>query len=72
MSKTPHTPHLLDPAEPFVMSIADKLSDDPFLIRFLGPNFKVTVDFDAIKRRVTYSFRTMNDAHPDDWDVKPD
>lgn len=50
-------------AQPYVMGIADQLSDDPMLVRLIGSSFKVIVDYDTAARRVTYSFRA-----PDDFD----
>lgn len=57
-------------AEPYVMRIADKLSDDPALIGLLGGSFKVLVDYDTVRRRVTYSFRRSDDTEPGDQDAK--
>lgn len=57
-------------AQPYVMGIADKLSDDPMLLRLLGPRFKVLVQYDTEKRRVTYSFRAAGDTSPDEADAK--
>lgn len=59
-----------DRAQPFVMGIADKLSDDPMLLRLLGPRFKVIVNYDTSAKRVTYSFRSTDDHDPDDDDAK--
>ncbi len=59
-----------DSAQPYIMRIADLLSDDPMLIDVLGPSFKVIADYDRQARRVTYSFRTPDDAAPDELDAK--
>mgnify|MGYP003642950858 CR=1 FL=1 len=58
-----------DQAQPYVMGIADKLSDDPMLTRLIGPTFKVVVDYDIHARRVTYSFRSPNDFDASDDDA---
>lgn len=60
-----------DKAEPYVMRIADKLSDDPALLRLLGERFKVLVDYDTERRRVTYSFRCPDDDDPRELDARP-
>ena len=52
------------------MRIADQLSDDPVLVRLLGNRFKVFVDYDVDRRRVTYSFRSPDDIEPGDENVK--
>lgn len=57
-------------AQPYVMGIADKLSDDPMLTKLIGPRFKVIVSYDPAIRRVTYSFRSPDDFDPDDSDAK--
>lgn len=57
-------------AEPFVMAIADRLSDDPMLLRLIGPKFKVLVHYDMAARRVTYSFRAPGDVDPDEVDAR--
>lgn len=41
MRKKPAIPLLGDRSQPYVMGIADKLSDDPMLRQLLGPRFKV-------------------------------
>ena len=61
----------LDVAQPYLMGVADKLSDDPLLARVLGSRFKVIVSYDLEARRVTYSFRTPEDSDPADADAKP-
>lgn len=63
------TPLPADVARPFVMDIADKLSDDPMLLQLLGPRFKVIVDYDAAAKRVTYSFRAPDDVGSDEHDA---
>lgn len=60
-----------DRAQPYVMGIADKLSDDPMLLRLIGPSFKVIVSYDTDARRVTYSFRSPEDREPGDADATP-
>ncbi len=57
-------------AQSYVMRIADQLSDDPVLVRLLGNRFKVFVDYDVDRRRVTYSFRSPDDIEPGDENVK--
>ena len=66
MKKKPTIPLVADVAQPYVMGIADKLSDDPMLVRLIGPRFKVIVDYDTAAKRVTYSFRAPEDHDPDD------
>jgi hypothetical protein len=56
-------------AQPYVMGIADTLSDDPMLTRLIGPRFKVIVDYNPTARRVTYSFRSPDDNDPADADA---
>lgn len=63
-------PFSADRAKPYVMRIADSLSDDPVLLRLLGPRFKVFVNYDVERRRVTYSFRRVDDTEPEDLDAK--
>ena len=66
MKHSPTIPLPADAAQPYVMGIADKLSDDPMLVRLIGPRFKVIVDYDATAKRVTYSFRSPDDNDTDD------
>lgn len=54
------------PEKPYVMRIADLLSDDPMLIGLLGPNFKLIATYDPERRRATYSFRRVDDTDSDD------
>ena len=70
MRKKPTIPLPAASAQPYVMGIADKLSDDPMLLQLLGPRFKVVVDYDIFAKRVTYSFRSPKDNDPDDADAK--
>lgn len=63
-------PSPADPAQPYVMGIADKLSDDPLLRQLIGSRFKVIVSYDAAARRVTYSFRSPDDHDPDEVGAK--
>lgn len=70
MKHKPHTPLPVDRAQPYVMGIADKLSDDPMLLQLLGPRFKVIVDYDPSARRVTYSFRSPDDNDTDEAAAK--
>lgn len=70
MKKKLTIPLPADRAQLYVMGIADKLSDDPMLLRLLGPRFKVIVNYDTSAKRVTYSFRTPEDHEPDDVDAK--
>lgn len=68
--KRPHSlPRRRSEAQRPFMRVADVLSNDPDLVRFLGPRFKVVVSYNAEIRRVTYSFRCMNDTGPDEADV---
>ena len=60
-----------DPLEPYVMKVADDLSNDPVIAAFLGPRFKVIVDYDAHARRITYSFRSPDDAGLDEHNARP-
>lgn len=70
MNKKPTIPLPADHAQPYVMGIADRLSDDPMLLRLIGPRFKVIVDYDTSARRVTYSFRSPEDNDPTDADAQ--
>lgn len=70
MKKKPTIPLSAGRAQPYVMGIADKLSDDPMLLQLLGPRFKVIVNYDTSAKRVTYSFRSPEDHDPDDADAK--
>lgn len=70
MRKKATIPMNMDRAEPYVMRIADQLSDDPALISLLGSSFRVIVDYDVIRRRVTYSFRRPDDVEPGDEKAK--
>ena len=56
------SPKSLDANEPYVMRVADLLSDDPMLTGLLGPSFKVIVDYDTERMRVTYAFRRSDDT----------
>lgn len=56
--------------QPYLMRVADLLSNDPDLVSFLGPRFKVVVSFNAEIRRVTYSFRRTDDTAPDESDMQ--
>lgn len=71
MKRKPTIPLAAESARPFVMAIADQLSDDPMLLRLLGRSFKVVVNYDTVARRVTYSFRSSEDHDPSDSDAKP-
>lgn len=70
MKKKATIPLPADHAQPYVMGIADKLSDDPMLLRLIGPRFRVIVNYDATAKRVTYSFRSPEDHGPDDADAR--
>lgn len=70
MKRKPTIPLPAGRAQPYVMGIADKLSDDPMLLQLLGPRFKVIVSYDTSAKRVTYSFRSPEDNEPDDADAK--
>lgn len=69
MKKKPPTPLPVDLAQPYVMGIADKLSDDPLLRQLLGPRFKVIVSIDQATKRVNYSFRATDDNDANDADA---
>jgi len=71
MKRKPTIPLNSDLARPYVMAIADQLSDDPMLLRLIGQQFKVVVDYDAAARRVTYSFRSPDDNDVGDSDAEP-
>lgn len=64
--KIPYRPWHTDQIEPYVMNLADQLSNDPMIAGLLGPNFKVIVDYNAAAKRVTYSFRQADDVGPDE------
>lgn len=66
----PYRPWHEDKIEPYVMKLADDLSNDPMIAGLLGKNFKVIVDYDAHARRITYSFRTPDDIGSDEHDAK--
>ncbi|WP_096663330.1 hypothetical protein [Polaromonas sp. AET17H-212] len=70
MKQKPTIPLPAGLAQPYVMGIADKLSDDPMLRQLLGSRFKVIVNYDTSAKRVTYSFRSPEDNEPDDADAK--
>lgn len=71
MKKKPTKLRTFDPTQPYVMRIADLLSDDPMLIGLLGHSFKVIADYDTAAKRVTYSFRRTDDTHPGESDATP-
>ena len=71
MKKKPTIVTQPDQAQPYIMRIADLLSNDPILLQVLGPRFKVVAHADHDAKRVTYSFRCVNDTEPDEWDLKP-
>ena len=71
MTKKHHHPITLGTQEPYLMHIADLLSDDPILIAVLGLRFKVVAYCDRKAKRVTYSFRCVDDTQPDEWEGKP-
>jgi len=70
MRKKPTIPLPVASAQPYVMGIADKLSDDPMLRQLLGSRFKVIVNYDTSAKRVTFSFRSPDDNDPDDADAQ--
>jgi hypothetical protein len=53
-------------ASPYLSTIADLLSDDPFLLRLFGSRFKVVAHHDDQRNRVNFSFRSIHDLEPDD------
>lgn len=71
MKKKPTIAAQPDSAQPYIMRIADLLSDDPILVHVIGPRFKVVAYADHKAKRVTYSFRGVDDTEPDEWDLKP-
>jgi len=71
MKKKPTIAHHSQDEQPYIMRIADLLSDDPILVHVIGPRFKVVAFADRKAKRVTYSFRGVDDTEPDEWDVKP-
>ena len=66
MKRKATMPLPVNQARPYVMGIADTLSDDPMLTRLIGSRFKVIVHYDINARRVTYSFRSPDDIDVDD------
>lgn len=70
MKKKATIPLSVDAAQPYVMGIADKLSDDPMIARLLGGRFKVIATYDAPACRITFSFRRPDDNDPDDADAR--
>ena len=69
MKKTLNTKNkLMD--DRYVMRIADLLSDDPLLLDVLGPRFKLVADCDRARRRITYSFRSVDDVDADEVDAR--
>lgn len=69
--KVPYRPWHTDQIEPYVMKLADQLSNDPMIAGLLGSEFKVIVDYNAPAKRITYSFRQAHDTEPDEVDLKP-
>jgi hypothetical protein len=70
MKKKPTIVNYTNDAQPYIMRIADLLSDDPILVQVIGPRFKVIAFADREAKRVTYSFRSVDDTEPDETDVK--
>lgn len=70
MKRKSTIPLSADRAQPYVMGIADQLSDDPMLLQLIGPRFKVIVNYDTTAKRVTYSFRSPEDNDPSDTDAQ--
>jgi hypothetical protein len=56
--------------QPYLMRIADLLSDDPILTDVIGERFKVVAHCDRDLKRITFSFRCPDDTLPDEWDIK--
>ena len=65
MKKKPTIPQRLDHSQPYLMQIADLLSDDPRIVQVIGPRFKVIAWVDEEAKRVNYSFRSVDDTAPD-------
>lgn len=55
----------LDRSQPFLMQIADLISDDPRIVQVIGSRFKVVAWVDEQAKRVNYSFRSVDDTAPD-------
>jgi hypothetical protein len=70
MKKKPTIPLSPEVAQPYVMGIADQLSDDPLLSRMFGSRFRVIVNYDGHAKRLTYSFRSPDDNDPEDIDAR--
>lgn len=51
--------------KPYLMEIADWLSDDPRIVQVIGSRFKVVAWVDEKLKRVNYSFRCVEDTAPD-------
>ena len=66
----PYRPRHEDKVEPYVMRLADDLSNDPMIAGLLGKNFKVIVDYNVEAKRITYSFRSPDDIGSDEQDAK--
>ena len=66
----PYRPWHEDKMEPYVMKLADDLSNDPMIASLLGQNFKVIVDYNAESKRITYSFRAPDDIGSDEQGAK--
>ena len=66
----PYRPWHTDKIEPYVMKLADDLSNDPMIRALLGHEFKVLVDYNAEAKRITYSFRSKDDITDEDDQAK--
>ncbi|MDE2417888.1 MAG: hypothetical protein KGN32_08790 [Burkholderiales bacterium] len=65
MKKKPSIVERPDQAKPYLMQIADLLSDDPRIVQVIGSRFKVVAWVDERAKRVNYSFRGVDDTAPD-------
>ncbi len=60
----PYRPWHTDKLEPYIADLADKLSRDPIIGKFIGPDMRVSVELDVDKKRVRFSFRSPD--YPED------
>lgn len=65
MKKKSTIPQRPEQTKPYLMQIADLLSDDPRIVQVIGSRFKVVAWVDEKAKRVNYSFRGVDDTAPD-------
>ncbi len=65
MKKKPTVVQRPDRDQPYLMQIADLLSDDPRIVQVIGSRFKVVAWVDEQAKRVNYSLRSVDDTAPD-------